>query len=168
MRDLMISCTETKSKTKIKIKLLNTFKSLLEEETLGSQGELSIAMSERGFANISQTKISRLLIKFGAIKIRNIRGQSIYKLPTAHLAPNRKQTINSVVLNVQHNNVQIVVKTIVGGGSLISKIIESMPITIGILGCVASKDTVMVIPSNIMDIAKTTQKIISHFKVKID
>ncbi|MFT5813742.1 MAG: transcriptional regulator of arginine metabolism [Psychroserpens sp.] len=146
-------------------KLLSSFKSLLKEESLGSQRELSMAMSKRGFANVSQTKISRLLTKCGAIKRRNKCNEPVYKLPGIHLVPNKKQTINSVVLNVQHNNIQIVVKTIVGGGSLISKIIESMPITIGIIGCIASSDTILVIPSNINNIDRTAQMIIAHLNV---
>lgn len=158
----MLSSTETKNN------LLNTLRSLLEKESLGSQGELSMELSKRGFANLSQSSISRLLIKLGAIKIKNTHNQTVYKFPGAHLVPNKKQTINSVVLSVQHNSVQIIVKTIVGGGCIISKIIESMPITLGILGCVASNDTVLVIPSNINDIASITQKIIAHFKVDID
>jgi len=158
----MSSCIETKSK------LLDTFKSLLEEESVGSQGELAVEMSKRGFDNLSQSSISRLLIKLGAIKIKNTYDRIVYKLPEAHLIPNKKQSINSVVLNVQHNGVQIVVKTIVGGGSIISKIIESMSNRMEILGCIASNDTVLVIPSHVNNIEHTTQQIITHFKMNTD
>ena len=158
----MLSYTETNSK------LLHAFRSLLEEESLGSQKELSTAMSELGFANMSQTKISRLLVKLGAFKIRNTNDGLVYKLPGTHLIPNKTQTINSVVLNVQHNNAQIVVKTIAGGGSLISKIIDDMSISIGVLGCIASSDTILVIPSNINNIDSTTEKIIENLKSNIN
>lgn len=156
----MLNCTN--------IELLSAFKSLLNEESLGSQRELSAAMSQRGFVNMSQTTISRLLTKCGAIKMKNKCNESVYRLPGVHLVPNKKQTINSVVLNVQHNNAQIVVKTIAGGGSLISKIIESMPITIGIIGCIASRDTILVIPSDINNIDNTAQMIIDHLNISTD
>ena len=148
--------------------LLVVFKSLLEEESLGSQRELSTEMSNRGFANISQTKTSRLLTKLGAIKRRNKCNKLVYKLPGIYLVPNKKQKIHSIILNVQHNNVQIVVKTIAGGGNLISKMIESMPNNMGIIGCIASNDTIFVIPNNIKNINRTTQMLINNLQFNID
>jgi transcriptional regulator of arginine metabolism len=162
----MLSYLENKNKNKNK--LLYAFKALLAEESLGSQKEISTAMSERGFANISQTKVSHLLITLGAFKVRNTHNKPVYKLPGIHLIPNKKQTINSVVLNIQHNKAQILVKTIAGGGTLISKIIENMPISIGVLGCIASNDSILVIPSNINNIDNTTQRIIAQLKMNWD
>lgn len=157
----MLSNTESKSK------LLSAFKSILKEESFGSQVALATAMSTRGFGNISQTKISRLLLKLGAIKVRNASDDAVYRLPSSCLIPNKKQTINSVVLDIQHNRIQIVVKTIAGGGRIISKIIESMPSTTGILGCIASNDTVLVIPCDINKIDDTIKKIIDYLKVSV-
>jgi arginine repressor len=42
-----------------------------------------------------------------------------------------------------------VIKTIVGGASIISSIIEERSDVFGILGCIPSESTVLVIPQNI-------------------
>ena len=47
--------------------LIKAFKSLLKEENFGSQGEIVDALKEQGFDNISQSKVSRMLSKFGAV-----------------------------------------------------------------------------------------------------
>ena len=51
--------------------LVQAFKRLLKEQCYGSQGQLAEALSEQGFDDMSQAKISRLLSKLGAVKTRN-------------------------------------------------------------------------------------------------
>ncbi|MGB5142555.1 MAG: ArgR family transcriptional regulator, partial [Shewanella indica] len=46
--------------------LIRTFKALLKEERFGSQSEIVNALQAEGFANINQSKVSRMLSKFGA------------------------------------------------------------------------------------------------------
>ncbi|MFT5755808.1 MAG: transcriptional regulator of arginine metabolism [Alteromonadaceae bacterium] len=136
-----------------KTELISTFILLLNEQRLGSQIELVEALSLHGF-KITQTRVSRLLIKLGAIKIRDHNHNFIYKLPSEHNVPRIKQAIDTVVLAIKHNNAQIIIKTIVGGGRLITKIIESMDETTGVLACIGSDNTILVIPA---DVAKVEQ-----------
>jgi hypothetical protein len=51
--------------------LVKSFKELLKTESYGSQGEIVNALKEAGFDNISQSKVSRMLSKFGAVRTRN-------------------------------------------------------------------------------------------------
>jgi len=46
--------------------LVKAFKALLKEENFGSQGDIVDSLKEQGFDNISQSKVSRMLSKFGA------------------------------------------------------------------------------------------------------
>ena len=145
--------------------LITTFKLLLNERRFGSQLELVTALSSHGF-NITQTRVSRLLIKLGAIKTRNHRNDFIYKLPGEQDIPGVKQTIDSVVLDIKHNNAQIIIKTIVGGGRLITKIIETMDETSGVLACIGSDNTILVIPTDIANVKQVYRNVIKYLNIR--
>ena len=61
--------------------LVKSFKQLLKEERCGSQSEIVSALQAQGFDNISQSKVSRMLTKFGAVRTRNARQEMVYCLP---------------------------------------------------------------------------------------
>ncbi|MFZ7157339.1 arginine repressor, partial [Avibacterium avium] len=61
--------------------LISAFKTLLEQERFGSQGEIVNALQQLGFSNINQSKVSRMLTKFGAVRTRNSRMEMVYCLP---------------------------------------------------------------------------------------
>jgi len=145
--------------------LISTFKHLLNEQRFGSQIELVAALSTRGFT-ITQTRVSRLLIKLGAIKIRNNKNDFIYKLPNEQNVPRVKQAIDSVVLDIKHNNAQIIIKTIVGGGRLITKIIETMDETTGVLACIGSDNTILVIPADVANVELVYVNVLSYLNIQ--
>ena len=145
--------------------LIATFKRLLNEQRFGSQIELVAALSSHGF-KITQTRVSRLLIKLGAIKIRNHNNIFIYKLPNEQNVPGVKQAIDSVVLGIKHNNAQIIIKTIIGGGRLITKIIETMDETSGVLACIGSDNTILVIPTDVTNVKQVYLNIIKYLNIR--
>ena len=53
--------------------LNKAFKALLAEERFASQTEIVEALKAQGFANINQSKVSRMLNKFGAVRTRNTK-----------------------------------------------------------------------------------------------
>ena len=126
--------------------LIQAFKQLLKDQCYGSQGELAQALAKQGFVNMSQAKISRLLSKLGAVKTRNAKNDMIYILPDELAVPKSKQSIESVVLSVKHNNMQIILKTGIGGAPLISRMLDSMGEAAGILGTLAGDDTIFIAP----------------------
>ena len=135
------------------------FKSLLKAQCYGSQSELAEALSEQGFINMSQAKISRLLSKLGAVKTRNASNQMVYILPDELAVPKSKQAIQSVVMSVKHNNVQIILKTGIGGAPLISRMLDSMGESFGILGTLAGDDTIFIAPNDVNKIDEITEAI---------
>jgi transcriptional regulator of arginine metabolism len=147
--------------------LINTLKSLIRGQKFGSQMQLTKALSLEGFENITQTRVSRLLHRIGAIKIRNHKNDSVYSLPEKQKIPTGKQAIDSVVLDVKHNHMHIIIKTVIGAAILISKIIENMGEQAGILGCMASDNTILIIPSNIENIQQIMVNIIEHLGISL-
>lgn len=146
--------------------LIVAFKKLLKEQCYGSQGQIAEALNIEGFENISQAKISRLLSKLGAVKTRNTSNQIIYILPEELAIPKSKHAIQSVVLGVKHNNMQIIVKTGIGGAPLISRMLDSMGESVGILGTLAGDDTIFIAPVDMNDIDKITASICKLLDVK--
>ncbi len=147
--------------------LLDTFKALLQDQRFGSQLQLARALSLRGFENVTQTRVSRLLNKVGAIKIRNHNNDAVYRLPEQQYIPRGLQAIDSVVLDIKHNHVQIIIKTIIGAATLISKMIENMGEQAGVLACMASDNTILVIPADVSKIQQTMTSIIEHLDVNL-
>lgn len=52
--------------------LVRAFKALLKK-SFGSQGEIVDALKQQGFESINQSKVSRMLTKFGAVRTRNAK-----------------------------------------------------------------------------------------------
>ncbi|MGL1959040.1 MAG: transcriptional regulator ArgR [Colwellia sp.] len=147
-------------------KLEQAFKVLLKEQFYGSQGKLAVALSQQGFTNMSQAKISRLLSKLGAVKTRNANNDMIYILPDELAVPKSKQSIESVVLSVKHNNMQIIVKTGIGGAPLISRMLDSMGEASGILGTLAGDDAIFIAPVDVNRIDEISQTVRDLLGVK--
>ncbi|WP_440874531.1 transcriptional regulator ArgR [Thalassotalea sp. PLHSN55] len=147
--------------------LVQVFKALLKEQCYGSQSELSQALSGHGFQDVPQAKVSRLLAKLGAVKMRNTNNEKVYILPDELAVPKSKQAIQSVVLSVKHNNMQIIVKTGIGGAPLISRMLDSLGESSGILGTLAGDDTIFIAPVDASKIEEICQSIIDLLDVKV-
>jgi transcriptional regulator of arginine metabolism len=139
--------------------LLNTFKGMLKENEFRSQDELAYELSLRGFENISQSKISRMLAKVGAIRTRNANSKVIYQLPDELIVPKINFTLDTIALSVKNNGNQIVLKTGPGGAQLLARVLDSLEDSFGILGTIAGDDTVLVIPTKTDQINDITLKI---------
>ncbi|WP_206485086.1 transcriptional regulator ArgR [Thalassotalea sp. G2M2-11] len=149
----------TSERKKNEAELALAFKALLKEQCYGSQSQLADALATQGFKNMSQAKISRLLSKLGAVKMRNASNQVVYILPDELAIPKSRQAIQSVVVSVKHNNTQIIVKTGIGGAPLISRMLDSMGESAGILGTLAGDDTIFIAPIDVMKIDQITEDI---------
>ncbi|MFB0981294.1 MAG: transcriptional regulator ArgR [Alteromonadaceae bacterium] len=147
------------SRKKNEAELVLAFKSLLKDQCYGSQSQLADALDKQGFKNMSQAKISRLLSKLGAVKMRNANTEVVYILPDELAVPKSKQSIQSVVVSVKHNNMQIILKTGIGGAPLISRMLDSLGEPAGILGTLAGDDTIFIAPVDINRIDEITLEI---------
>jgi len=147
--------------------LINTFKNMLKEKEYRSQDELVYELSLKGFNNISQSKVSRLLSKVGAIKVRNANNNVIYQLPEELFIPKVSFPIDTIVLSIKNNGTQIILKTAAGGASIIARVLDSLEGSFGILGTIAGDDTVLIVPMDIKKVDGVTKGIADLFRIPL-
>lgn len=127
--------------------LNEAFKSLLREEKFGSQSEIVTALQEMGFEHINQSKVSRMLSKFGAVRTRNTKMEMVYHLPAELGIPTTSSPLKNLVIDIDHNESLIVVRTSPGAAQLIARLLDSMGKAEGILGTIAGDDTIFITPT---------------------
>ncbi len=143
--------------------LVQAFKDLLKQEQFGSQGEIVDALKAQGFDNISQSKVSRMLSKFGAVRTRNARQEMVYCLPAELGVPTAKSPLKQLVLDIEHNEVMIIIRTSPGAAQLIARLLDSVSQSDGVLGTIAGDDTIFIAPTNVKEIDKTIAKLETLF-----
>lgn len=145
--------------------LIKAFKELLAQERFGSQSEIVSALQEQGFTHINQSKVSRMLTKFGAVRTRNTRMEMVYCLPNELSVPNTSSPLKNLVLDVDFNDYLIVIKTSPGAAQLIARLLDSVGKADGILGTIAGDDTIFVTPTlntNIRDLMENIQQLFEN------
>jgi len=135
--------------------LVHAFKELLKQEQFGSQSDIVDALKIQGFDNISQSKVSRMLSKYGAVRTRNARQEMVYCLPAELGVPTAKSPLKQLVLDIEHNNVMIIIRTSPGAAQLIARLLDSLSKADGVLGTIAGDDTIFIAPADITKIEDT-------------
>ncbi|MDF2176766.1 transcriptional regulator ArgR [Aliiglaciecola sp. CAU 1673] len=144
--------------------LIKAFREILKGESFGSQGEIVDALKEQGFDNISQSKVSRMLSKFGAVRTRNARGEMVYCLPPELGMPTAKSPLKQLVLDIIHNNVMIIIRTSPGAAQLIARLLDSLSPSDGVLGTIAGDDTIFIAPADVTRIEETRKRVEDLFE----
>jgi transcriptional regulator of arginine metabolism len=139
--------------------LIQAFKELLKQEQFGSQGDIVDALKNQGFDNISQSKVSRMLSKYGAVRTRNARQEMVYCLPAELGMPTAKSPLRQLVLDIEFNEVMIIIHTSPGAAQLIARLLDSLSKSDGVLGTIAGDDTIFIAPTNVGKIAETISKL---------
>lgn len=143
--------------------LNKAFKEMLKGEIYGSQGDIVEALKAQGFNNISQSKISRMLSKLGAVRTRNARGEMVYCLPPELGMPTAKSPLKQLVLDIVHNNVMVIIRTSPGAAQLIARLLDSLSQKDGVLGTIAGDDTIFIAPADIQQIEVLRAKVEALF-----
>ncbi|WP_375185798.1 transcriptional regulator ArgR [Pseudoalteromonas sp.] len=143
--------------------LIKAFKALLKEENFGSQGEIVEALKEQGFDNISQSKVSRMLSKFGAVRTRNAKQEMVYCLPAEMGVPTAKSPLRQLVIDIMHNEMMIIIRTSPGAAQLIARLLDSLGKADGVLGTIAGDDTIFIAPAKISEIDVTLARVRTLF-----
>jgi transcriptional regulator of arginine metabolism len=139
--------------------LIQAFKDLLKQEQFGSQGDIVDGLKSLGFDNISQSKVSRMLSKYGAVRTRNVRQEMVYCLPAELGVPTAKSPLRQLVLDIEYNEVMIIVRTSPGAAQLIARLLDSLSKSDGVLGTIAGDDTIFIAPTNVGKIDETITKL---------
>jgi transcriptional regulator of arginine metabolism len=143
--------------------LVQAFKDVLKQEQFGSQADIVEALKNQGFTNISQSKISRMLSKFGAVRTRNARQDMVYCLPAELSVPTAKSPLKQLVLDIEHNSMMIIIRTSPGAAQLIARLLDSLSKSDGVLGTIAGDDTIFIAPTEINEIEQTINKLEALF-----
>lgn len=143
---------------------IKAFKEILNAESYGSQGEIVDVLKDMGFANISQSKVSRMLSKFGAVRARNAKGDMVYCMPPELGMPTAKSPLKQLVLEVVHNGVMIIIRTTPGAAQLIARLLDSLGKADGVLGTIAGDDTIFIAPADIEKIEDLRQQVEALFE----
>lgn len=147
--------------------LIKAFKSLLKEEKFSSQGEIVAALQEQGFDNINQSKISRMLTKFGAVRTRNAKMEMVYCLPAELGVPTTSSPLKNLVLSIDHNEAIIVIHTSPGAAQLIARMLDSLGKPEGILGTIAGDDTIFITPARHVTIRQLRDSVLMLFEQEL-
>lgn len=129
--------------------LIKIFKNLIKQEKFSTQTEIVRALQEEGFNNINQSKVSRMLTKFGAVRIRNTKMEMVYCFPLELGVPNTTSPLKNLVLDIDYNDILIIIHTSPGAAQLIARLLDSLGKSEGILGTIAGDDTIFVVPTRL-------------------
>ncbi|EAS63268.1 transcriptional regulator ArgR [Photobacterium angustum] len=129
-------------------RLVKAFKLILKEEKFSSQGEIVDTLKAQGFDNINQSKVSRMLTKFGAVRTRNAKMEMVYCLPVELGVPTTSSPLKELVMDVGYNSALVVIHTGPGAAQVIARLLDSLGKAEGILGVVAGDDTIFITPTS--------------------
>ncbi|RUO29700.1 transcriptional regulator ArgR [Aliidiomarina soli] len=144
--------------------LTEQFKALLKEERYGSQTTIVDELKAQGFTNISQSKVSRMLSKYGAVRTRNAKQEMVYCLPSELSVPSAKSPVRQLVLEIEHNDVMVIIRTSPGAAQLIARLLDSVGRKEGVLGTIAGDDTIFIAPVKVANIDFTLTKVQELFE----
>ncbi len=127
---------------------------LLEERlrTLLLQGTASTQEDICEKLNMTQSKVSRLLRKIGAIKVVNEEGHTVYSLPREPAPPTMDTPMRNLIVDVRANEALVVIFTSPGSASMVARILDYSQISTEVLGTIAGDDTIFVAPKSIKQI----------------
>ena len=134
--------------------LVNEVKQLINDCQLGSQGEIIQALNQRGYADINQSKVSRILNTLGAVRARNTKKELKYVLPQEFRVPSIDASLATLILEVDYNNYMVVIKTTPAAAQIVARLMDSLGKSNGILGCVGGDDTIFLTPTRDMPVEK--------------
>lgn len=162
----MMGCSQMRHSTKQE-DLVKAFNALLKEEKFSSQSEIVQALQDEGFENINQSKVSRMLTKFGAVRTRNAKMEMVYCLPAELGVPTTSSPLKNLVRDVDFNESVVVIHTSPGAAQLIARLLDSLGKSEGILGTIAGDDTIFTTPAKGFSVKQLYEAILALFEQEL-
>lgn len=135
-----------------KKKRLQTILSIIEENEISTQEEITEKLLERGF-NVSQATVSRDIKELDLIKTGADGGRSFYRKPATvqdEIPQKIKDLFKQITVSIVSANNLVVVKTLNGNGGAVGMAVDRMNIP-QILGTIAGDDTLLIVAKNSSD-----------------
>ncbi len=133
-------------------------KDLLLSGQAGTQEEICSTLNAQGF-NVNQSKVSRLLRKIAAIKVKNPQGHVVYTLAKEPPPPSAHSPLSHLVLNIRANDTLIIITTSPGAAPLIARMLDFHQQDSHILGTIAGDDTIFVAPEKTDEIREIMEEL---------
>jgi len=83
----------------------------------------------------------------------------VYCLPAELGMPTAKSPLKQLVIDIEHNDVMIIVRTSPGAAQLIARLLDSLSKSDGVLGTIAGDDTIFIAPTNVTKIKETISQL---------
>lgn len=137
---------------------LTALRRLLEQEKLSTQDELREELEALRF-KVTQSTISRDLRRLGAVRAVDTDGRTVYRLPDEFGTPlPTANGLNSLIQDIRHNGVMIVIHTSPGSASLVARHLDHYGPG-DLLGTIAGDDTIFVAPASIKNMPGVIREI---------
>ncbi|MCX8958505.1 arginine repressor [Erwinia psidii] len=121
---------------------------LITNHSFRSQQEIRLAFQQRGWPDISQSTISKLMTLLDVIKITNARGEKIYALnPAMQAKPDAISPLSAMVTDTDFNDKFVIVHVVAGYARAIARVIEHAELP-EVLGIVATNNSIWIAPRN--------------------
>ena len=127
--------------------LIEALRSLLQKGEAATQEEICLQLDKQGF-EMNQSKASRLLRKVGAVKVVNVKGETVYSLPRDPAPPSMDFSMRELILDIDANECMVVVQTSPGSASMVARILDHQ-LSLAVLGTLAGDDTIFIAPRSI-------------------
>lgn len=150
---------KTEKKRKARNNFQEALKQILTTGIAARQEEICDLLNQKGH-EVDQSKISRMLRKLGAVKIKDTTGKMVYRLPQNSLPPSTNSSLANLVTEVVANETLIAVHTNPGSAALVARVIDYHRQKLQILGTVAGDDVIFVAPQT----TKNTGQLLTAIK----
>lgn len=135
---------------------VDVIRNLLSNSFMGAQQELRDELAHQGH-DVTQSTVSRLLRKLGAVRAYNEKKEAYYVLPSEDSLPAVDSRVGDLVNEIVANESLIVVSTKPGSASLIARHLDFNADTV--IGTLAGDDCILVVPQSTKKISMTVEEI---------
>lgn len=144
------------------MKLEYIIKNIVQNNKVRTQNELTEILLKKGIS-ATQSNISRILKKLNTVKIVDDNNEAYYVIYDRPLE--LTEWIKNIIINIENNGYNIVIKVYPGSADLIAKIIKEREID-DIISVISSYDNLLIIPKNVELISSITEKLKKIFFIK--
>ena len=140
--------------------------SLIQSGLINSQTDLVDQLKKSGF-RVTQTTASRDLEEIGAVRARNVHGESVYQIrESSDDALSRVNPVPSkLILSVDHSANLAVVHTTPGAAQFVASSLDHANLT-GVIGTLAGDDTIILVSKKATGGAQLAKELLAFANAK--
>ena len=139
-----------------------TLLEIIQKGEAHTQQDMCTALLKRGF-EVNQTKVSRLLPKIGAIRVKDSAGKLTYHIDQEQMPPQHNKLIAELILEFKANGYMIVVATQPGAAGMVARLLDFNKKALKIIGTLAGDDTIFIVPQDPQEIPVLLPKLRAMF-----